>query len=370
MGRLSNERTVRFGVALLLLFSASVALARDDVVEYRDEDGKTRQALGSIVEETWEQVRIETEHEGEGRILTIDRPRVQYLRYGDTPPAWATATVALNSGKFDRAYELFVQAVGAAAEKEGYRWARPYGLYRAGDAAFSHARDMAVTQRERQRYFELALQRCDELLKEYPEHRFAPDAKLLKAKCLMRLGRLDESEKLLQGLIDADYFELTRLRARLWMGRLLGEKKQHDKAVKRLSELQEELKENHPELYHRARLEEAYARLASDDQRGAENILWQMALECDDPELQAEAAVSRGLSLKKRGELREALYSFLRVVVLHFDVPDEYQKALYHAALVAREYYGDDQRARELAAELYDDFPGSHLAEQLKKEGL
>lgn len=365
-----SGRMISVGVLISLVFVASGVCAKEDVVEYLVEEGKARQVIGHVIEERWDEVHIKTTEDGEEKVLTIESPRVQHLRYGETPHELATARVAFNGAKFNRAYELFTEAAEVAAQKKEHKWARPCAFYRAGEAAFNHARDMAVTQEEKERYFKLGLEQCDKLLDEFPEHRFAPDGKLLKAKCLMRLGRLDESEGLLQSLIDSEYYELTRLRARLWMGRLLGEKKEHDQAVEKLAALQKELKDSRPQLYYRARMEEAYARLASDDQRGAESILWEMSLRCDDPELRAEAAVSRGLSLKKRGQLREALYSFLRVVVLHFDVPDEYQKALYHAALVAREYYEDDQRAKELANELYEKFPQSHLTQELKKTGL
>ena len=64
-----------------------------------------------------------------------------------------------------------------------------------------------------------------------------------------------------------------------------------------------------------------------------------------------------------------ALFSFLRVIVLHYDIPSEHEKAYYYAAWAAREYYTDTRRAMELARTLLTRYPPPHYwSEKLIKE--
>jgi len=93
-----------------------------------------------------------------------------------------------------------------------------------------------------------------------------------------------------------------------------------------------------------------------------------VGLQAPQDEMRAEALNSRGLSLLKRGDTREALFSFLRVVVLHSSVTHEYQKALYYAARASKEYYGDDKRSEELRKTLTTRFPNSYWARKAEED--
>jgi hypothetical protein len=139
-------------------------------------------------------------------------------------------------------------------------------------------------------------------------------------------------------------------------------------AVQELETVRDAVGDKWPALQYEAMMAEAEARAALDQPGQAESLWWKVAVRAADDRLRAKAAVNRGLSLKKRGQLREALYSFLRVAILHTDQVENYQKALYHAALTAREYYDGNQRAKELASELFSHYPESGWTKRLRNE--
>jgi len=352
------------GMALFFCLAAPCALGVSDVVEFRPEKGKRAQLIGEIKEETWEAIQIECEIQGETKTIKVPAELIIRVLHGQKPADYATALGALDGGDFASAYEGFLKAAQAAQEQDS--WVRPYALFRAGEAAFRYARYAATSEQEKTTYYQHAEKQYRALSNQYSKHRLVPEAELQRAICLMYLGQVKESSDLLDSIELAGYREDVRLKAQIWSARALVEQKSYDKALEKLGKLRKEIPEEQAELHYQAMLAEAYARLGKGQFREAEKLFWTVGLKSDDEELQAEALISRGLSLKSRGNLREALYSFLRVVVLHFRVTHEYQRALYHAALVAKELY--PERAKELAGELCNKFPHSYWAKKLKEE--
>ena len=351
-------------VALLLCFAAQWALAVSDVVEFRPEEGKRAQLIGEIKEETWEAVQIECEMQGEKKIIKVPAELIIRVLHGQKPADFAAALGALEGGDFAGAYDGFLKAAKAAEEQDS--WVKPYALFSAAEAAFNQARYVAAGQDEKAKYYARAEEQYGALTDQFSRHRLVPAAELQRAICLMRLGQVEKSSDLLDSIELAGYREDVKLKAQIWSARVLTEQKNNDKAIEKLAKLREDIPEEQVELRYQAMLAEAYARQGKDQLREAEALFWTVGLRSDDEELQAEALISRGLSLKSRGNLREALYSFLRVIVLHFRVTHEYQRALYHAALVAQELY--PEKAKELARELYNKFPKSYWAKNLKEE--
>ena len=147
------------------------------------------------------------------------------------------------------------------------------------------------------------------------------------------------------------------------------ERGEYDEAIQQLQQLQKNLMENHRELAYLAMISEAYAWQGKEQFARAEDLFQEVGLRSPEDEMRAEAYNSRGLSLKKRGQPREALFSFLRVVVLHHAIRHEYQHALYNAAITSKEYYNEaPQRARELGNRLMHKFPNSYWAKLLKRQ--
>jgi len=356
-------------VAAASCLVAHSVMAASDVVDFRAGEGKRAQLIGNILTETWEGVKIEFQLKGETKVAEVTTDRIIRVSHGEKPPGYAKASGLLDGGDYAGAreqFEKFLKAYQAEPEKEP--WVKPYTLFGAAEAAFNEARYVTAAKENRQERYRLAEEYYSRLVQEYPNHRFVPDAKLRRAICLMRLDRFEEAESELASIEDTKYPEAVKLKAELWGARLLAEQNKPDEAIEKIKKVRDRIPDKYAELRYHAMMAEAYALQAKGEFRQAERLFLTVALMCDDEELEAEACISRGLSLKKRGNLREALYSLLRVIVLHFRVPHEYQRALYHAALVAKEYYPDGQRAKELANELYNKFPDSYWANKLKAD--
>jgi tetratricopeptide (TPR) repeat protein len=280
-------------------------------------------------------------------------------------PNFSLALQNLRAGDFEAAAKLFQTAYSEAPADS---WARPYGLYYSAEAAFREAKYGQAEEAEKKKSYSVAEQQYSKLTAGFADHRFVPDAMLGRGIALMRLGRFDDAQSVFRSIAASEFPDKVRATARVWAARLLSEKGQHDEAIKALQEVRAAVMQKHPDIGWLAMLFEAYACQGKEDFRKAEELFETVGLNSGQEELQAEAFNSRGRSLLKRGDQREALFSFLRVAVLYQAVTHEYQQALYYAAKTSKEYYGDDKRAKELAETLLLKFPNSYWARKLKAE--
>lgn len=346
------------------LAPGTVTAAGDDVLEIRVAEGEHAQLMGKITSETYKAVTIDANIKGETKTLVIPIAKVLRVSHGTKSQLYAEALVRSDSKNYAAASQKFLDASKDAKAPD---WIKAYGLFRGAECAFSAAG--YAPEDKRKRFHDIAQKQHGLFLKTYPDHRFSPAAKIQRAVALLHLGRGKEAGQLL-GAIEAaaDYPTEIKVEARIWAGRALSDQKKHKEAIAQLQKVRAEIKKDHPALAYLAMFQEALALEAMNEPRKAERLFETVGREAPNEEMKARAFNRRGLSLLKRGNRREALFSFLRVVVLHFNVIQEYPKALYYAARAAREYYGNDKRAKELAERLYKEFPKSYWANKLKAE--
>jgi tetratricopeptide (TPR) repeat protein len=363
-------------IALLALFLGAGARLSSaaDLVVVDTEEGK-RQVMCTILEETYRYIKVKSQEET--RTLYTD-PKyaedpskvkfvVQEVSHGQYPPEFAQADMKRRNRQYAEAFEGYKEAVSEVSGDN--MWLAPYIWYYAGEAAFNEAKYAQVEAADKQKWYNEAADKYGKLVEQMKDHYFVPDARLGLGKAQLRLDQFPQARQTLKAIIESDYPDDVKLKARVWSGRLMVEQGQFDEAIEKLQALQQELGEGKAALTYMAKLAEAYAWQGKEKYPRAEDLFQEVGLRSPVEEMRAEAYNSRGLSLKKRGQAREALFSFLRVVVLHHGIRHEYQKALYHAAVTSKEYYSNaPQRARELGSRLAHRFPNSYWAKRLKAE--
>ncbi len=362
-----------FALAGVLCAATCPALYAADLVEVPRGDGKRGQMIGTITEETYTHIKMSLQKNGETverqiPIVKDGKPFILTVRRGQYPPIFAMARQKLLARNFAGAYEQFKESE-AKGEPKTNPWVGPHILFHAGETAFREAKYSQVEPAGKQKWYGLAERQYGELINRWGRHRFVPEATLGRVLALMRLDRFDEARTVLGDIGKSDFPPWIKTEASVWAGRLLVEEGSYKEAADALSALHQSLIRSHPDLAYLAALSEAYARQGLKEYAVAERLFETVGLRSPEDEVRAEAFNSRGLSLLKRGQTREALFSFLRVVVLHYDITHEYQRALYYAAKTSAEHYGNDRRAKELRKTLSFKFPNSYWAKKLKQDG-
>jgi len=379
----------RSSASIIAICAAGLALCLDtvvaaDLVEVRKADGTRAQHHGRIVEETYRSIKMEIEEgdatvEREFPLEEAGRQNVITVRHEQFPPGYSLAYQKFRNREYADAYEAFERA---AEQLQDHPWLEPYVRFYAAEAAFREAKYARVEEQDKREWYARAEDQYRKLLERAPAHRFAPDATLRRAVALMRLDRFEEADRILAGVAASDFPSWIKREAEVWLGRLLVEQGRYDEGIEKLTTVVKRFSADPPPAIfslsaERERRTDApsialislgYAYQGKGDYPKAEEFFEAVGLRSPDDELRAEAYNSRGLSLLNRGQTREALFSFLRVVVLHYDIVHEYQRALYCAAKASKEYYGDDKRARELQRMLTNKFPNSYWAAKLKQE--
>ena len=359
--------TLLAAVLIGFFILTSVSPARD-VVEFEVEEGQKTQLVGQITREGWRAVRIEFQRNGETKTAEIPREKIVKIRHGNKPQTYNRAMRQYDNRDYGEAYRTFRKIAQDPPSGEEQSWVKPYALFHAGRSAFRRALTAKTGAEKRKKYYSQAAEQFSKLRGQFSEHRFAPRASLKLARARVESGQLSGVSALLEEIANSEYPERVKQSARVVKGRLLMARDNLQKAVDILEEVRKSAGQKRPSVQHRAMMAQADAHGALDQPGQAESLWWKVAVRAESDRLRAKACVKRGLSLKKRGRLREALYSFLRVVVLHTDQVDAHKKALYHSALAAREYYEGSKRAEELASDLYTRYPQSALAKRLRKE--
>ncbi len=356
-----------------LMLGYAPGLRAADLVMVETPKGK-KQVTGDIQEETYKYIKIKSRGDV-GKLYTAPKYAekesqkkliVSKVTRRPKPPKYAKAWGMWKNRKYDEAYKQFGKA--GSEVKGKFQWIGAYIWYYAAQSAFKEAKYAQVTKAGKRKWYSRAADKFGRLLKAMPDHYFVPDAAVGLARAQIRLDKFSEAQGTIDDILNSDYPESIKRKARVWEGRLMMERGMYDQAIQALETLSDQYMEKVPELAYLAMISEAYAWQGKDNYRKAENLFRTVGLQSPDDEMRAEAYNSRGLSLMKRGQIREALFSFLRVVVLHRDIKHEYQKALYYAAVTAKEYYSDaPQRAKELAKRLKNRYPGSYWTKKLKK---
>lgn len=330
----------------------------------------------NIVAETLKTVSYQVD----GKSTTVATEQVLQIEYERKPQAVDEADIAATDGNVEDAIaimeEYIAEFVGGKSPRRGQEWAPAYAMSRVIELARSIGDSETVVE---------AAQR---LIKNAPESRQLPEAYLAKACAELRLGKAEASRATLttfRTLIDErSLSERWLLECRLGSIRA-------DTALKpaglrtELQNLQAAAGEEYPTVTNRARVYEAQALLAGDaPDYGAARAIFARVV--DDPKADAEtlAAAYVGLgdctfqaaaALLKEGqdaseELRAALLSYLRVVVVYPDEIDYHPKALFYAGrcynLLERQDENASERAQKLFRNLMRDYPESTWAEEAK----
>lgn len=360
-------------IALLTLIALGARTAAPaDVVEVRAGDDKRLQLIGKILEETWDKgITIERAVGDTTEKRTVPLDIVLKVQRGELPADLSLGMQKIRTQQYTEAVKLLRDAYTAANKDGGTKWAVPYALFHAGEAASYDAKYVRVLPEDKEKSYGSSEKAYGILINNHPMHRFVPEAVLGRAIALMWLKRYPEAKTLFETINTTAYPERTKAAGRVWQGRLLVEEGQLAKAIPLLQQARRDLMAKHPDLAYRAVLGEAYALQKKDtleDRRAAEELFETVGLRSPVEEDRAEACNSRGISLKGRGDRREALLSFLRVVVLHSGIRHEHERALYEAAKLSKEVYGNDTRAKEHQKTLQTIYPQSYWAQKLAKE--
>lgn len=365
-----------FPFCLSALVVALAAVCSADSVTYIGSQGQFVQKSGKILDENYKEVVLETEQDGKQVQESIPTPTVQKVIRSPLPSSYQMGMMRFENQNYAEAAASFIESY---KDEKTPDWARWYSAYYTGVANMA----LADTTGE-VRHYESAIKAFDLLLEKWPKSRFAPDARLGKAESLTALGKLDEAKAVFAEIRESDYPESFRLKAQVSAGslaiaeceKLAPEQKDAalDKVIADMDALAKRIETSkQPEIQeyrYGALLVKAEALLGKRGvkfHREAEDICQMVVLNAKDDQTKAAASNYRGDSLRKRGETREALFSYLRTVVLYFRQKHEYQKALYWASICAARY-GLTNRAIELSRELKYRFATSEWAKKLEQD--
>ncbi len=362
-----RNHAYRLCISVMLFTLIAGAAMAEDRVTVRDIQGRATQYVCTILEETYNNIRIEYQDEEIEIPLVKDGDRyVIEVRRRRFPSIFTRANTERQSRNFEAAFDLFRESA-EAGEINDSAWLLPYLRYYSGDVAYMEAEYGSWEPERKNEWFSAAAARFERLLEESPRHRFIPDAALALARALTKMGEFERAREVYASIENSDYPFWIRDEALVWRARLRSEEGDHAGAIEDLSALWERYEDRNPLLAYRARVFEGLARQAGGDFERAESLFQEAGLHAPDSEMQAAAWNYRGLSLLSRGNQREALMSFLRVALMHPDVRNQTQMALFYAARASEEYYGNDDRAGDLRNKLRMRFPGSYWANRLEE---
>jgi len=382
MRPLNRSRRLRLGSAglsLLAVLSCASAVAQVvDTVTYRLEEKEVKgakaleQKSGKIISEGYKFVVIDAKKNGETEQVKIPTHLVEAVKYGTPSLSLSNAYGSIQQGEFARA----VTQLEAAQKENIAEGLKLKALLMEGQLKQRIARSMDPGYEPDKKAITESLTESAELfediLKKMPDYRYAPDAHVGDLISLALLGQYDKAGEAASAILSkTDYPSQQKYRARIWKARLLalGQKK-HQGAIKELEAIAAEAGKCDPpmeEAADEALLLKGICLRELRDYRTAESLLNQVGIEGATEELKAQALVCRGESLMERGEMREALFAFLRVVVLHFREKPLHAKALYLASrCAASEKVQMPDRAQDLKLELIANHPDTSYAQRAR----
>lgn len=378
-----------------ILWGLPAQAERSDMIMVDVPDKGPRQFFGEIREETYEGLKFYFKSQDKERIVPI--ARVLQVDHRPKPQQYSVGSSKLQNRNFREAYDTLLEAYKTEKGEET-EWVGPYSLYYAGEAAFKEAKYSQATSKGKSAWYKKAEQQYEKLIDENPKHRFAAKAQLGRAQALMRLDNFTEAKIILDEIKDKKkkYPRDIKNAAEVWAARLKVEEAAAMKAAGKESRAERtfgsvideltrlydtyknaakkedsiEREQEKMELAYLALISKGYAEQGLENFRKAEELFLEVGIRSPNEEMRAEAINSRGQSLMNRGDTREALFSFLRVHVLHNNIANEHQRALFYATKMAKDYYeGETQtRWRELLQQLKMRYPGSYWEQRARKE--
>ncbi len=339
---LSTRRRTALALALLVGLPAAGWAAPDQVTT------TSRKVLqGKILADQYDKLIIQKQP-GNAKV-ELKMEEVASVRYGDKSMNYLNATNLMKQERYAEALPKFDAAI---AEASKIKWLGQYAQFNKAECLANLAASDAKRRAS-------AIGAYKELIAKYPKSRFLPNAYIGLAKIYQEAGDVAKMAAAVKQLDPGKLGQQWAMQRQLWDARVLEAKKQFALAAKEygaLAAAAEKAKDT--DMNSEALASEGRCMLLAGQYDAGEKILYQLAKQVDDAATKAQVYNALGDSFWKRGEVHEALFCYLRVAVLYFDVPDEHPKAMYWAAKCFAKR-GDPQRAKELLAELKREYPDS-----------
>jgi tetratricopeptide (TPR) repeat protein len=293
----------------------------------------------------------------------LETAKVRRILHGSVPDKFTDGVNAMQSNDFETALGLFDDV--AKGKRTYPSWARMYSLFNMGRIYQEGLQDWAR-----------AVEAWDRLAREFKKSKFLPKALVSQGLAYLNMGKEAEARR--------SFGQLQRL-----PGLAEGEKKTADYWLIKINQLKGEQSRN-TALINQALTE--YRRLLSEVEGNSDltevailarlgigdcllllekhddalAFFKKIAASSDDPDVLAGAFNGLGRCHFAREEWNDALFSFLRTVVLYNTNPEQTAMATYWAARSYVMRQGDEfrQRARELYRECMARYPGTRWARE------
>jgi len=354
---------------LTLCLLASVNRAHSQEETARRPAGNDRVTLtsnqvvtGTIVADTLAGVKIDCRVKGAKKpdIKTYKAAQIRAIRYERQPMKYAQGLMDMRQAKYASAVKSFREA---QKDQSAKRWITQYALMNVAQALHSWAKQL--TGKPATQKFAEAAAAYKLLLKTVPNTRFWADAKLGFAECSAKTGHYREADAAVQELIAKKLGDEWTLRAEMTRAEIRAGQKKLDEAQKLLASVAQRAAKAYPDLASEANLRRTDCFVLAKRYKDAQSLLETLGREGRSDQLRATAYNKLGDCLWAQREYREALFAYLRVVVLFFKARDQHAKALYWAGKCF-EKRGESARAKELYKELTSKYRESPWAAKLR----
>ncbi|HOX39005.1 MAG TPA: hypothetical protein PL033_13540 [Candidatus Brocadiia bacterium] len=364
---------LRVLIGFLCVCAVCPAQQKDTVTVKRDDKGGLEQKKGVIVSEGYKEIVLKT-GEKEGEVERIPLGDVTLVQYGAQSINLNNAPGDIQQGDYDRAVKR-LEAARAEELPEGLKL-RALMMEARMKLFLSQCFESSSPEgkAEVDAFRKDAAAFYGKVIETAPGFRFAPEAHVGLLSALILSGRTDEAAAAANAIkAKTDYPPREAMRAEAWTARLAAvSRKAHVEAVKQLDGVISRAMKAEPamaEVADEARFLKGMCLWELKDYRAAEEEFERVGIFAQEEEMKALGMTARGECLMERGEMREALFSFLRVEVLHFRVKPLHAKSLYMSARCAEsEKVQLPERAAEMRKTLATRYAESPWARLLKTQ--
>ena len=349
-------------ITVLMLSSCALTLtvARADTIKFVD--GRKAQGKVTVTDETLEQV--EYRREGLRQAQSYPADKVSEVIYTDPPEEFNVAQDNLEVLAFEDAAKFFKLAATDSTRQKGLA---AKCLYLAGEAS------------RRGGLIKEAVQTFDDLMQSQPSSRYVPYASLQRGLALAQGGDPRRAKAAFESLksdaTSKGYGDRWGFEADLQIA-ILGESDDPNAALDTYQRLASATEIKHPAVANQAKLRIGRVYVATGQFDKAKQF-FRTILEsrsASSREIVAGAYNGLGSALRKdknasAGDLKEALYHHLRVLVSYTDVIDEQAEALFSAGKCFQVVPGPESlnRAKVLLHRCANEHPDSSWALEAQK---
>ncbi len=299
---------------------------------------------GEIVEESPTEVVVRRPGRGETRV-PLDQ--IAVIRYSNEPVALRQARTRESGGGFERAAELYEEALQRVGATEPFI-AQVIQVGRIRCLIQLSARDQVDSSE--------VVRELETFLRDYPDGRHQVEVLQLLAQWQIENSQFDEADEAIARL---ERTSRGADRAAILGARLLAAQDDHDRALTRLKRVinRSTIDES---LRREAQLAQAVSLAASDRIAEAEPLVRQViqSLPPEDAQAQAQAFNTLGDCQLEAGRPKDALIAYLHTDLLYAQNRREHPKALARLVMLWRQL-GKPGRADQALQQLQQDYPES-----------